>query len=112
MTASIAGAAYGACRSFVYAVPTGTGSAATSLPRGGYYLYANVDTWVTLGVVGVVATVPATRAPAAALPSLNKTFLVPAYQIVPMEADDGDTHFSVIGATAGFINFTGPVMGR
>ena len=112
MTASIAGAAYGACRSFAFAVPTGTGCAATTLPRGGYYLYATVDTWVTLGVVGVVATVPATRAAAGALPSLNKTFLVPAYQIVPLETDDSDTHFSVIGASAGTINFTGPVMGR
>ena len=109
---AITGALYSACASFPMAVPTGTGCTGTSLARGSYYVYATVDTWMKLGASDVVATVPSTRSPGGAAQALNSIVFVPAYQIVPFDTDGSATHFSLIGATAGTITFTGPVLGK
>lgn len=112
MQPSIIGAQYRACASFNFSVPTGTGSTGTTLPRGSYYLVATVDTWVKLGASDVVATVPATRSAGGAVPSLNSTFLAPAYQVTPLEIDSDGTYFSVIAASAGTLAVVGPISGR
>ena len=52
------------------------------------------------------------RAPGAAAQALNSSVFIPAYQIVPFDTDGSATHFSLIGATAGTITFTGPVLGK
>jgi hypothetical protein len=103
---SISGTSAAKCVTFVFAVPTGTGTADTSLPRGGYYIVPTVDTYLRLD--GSVAQVPATRSPGGALPTINATLFCPAYVVTPFEMDSaGD--FSVIASVAGTCVITGPL---
>lgn len=111
MSSAIFGAVYNACASFAFTVPTGTGSTATSLARGSYYLYATVDTWVRIGGVSDVASVPATRSAGGAAASPNGTFLVPAFQVTPLDITN-DSYFSVIATVGGTLNVVGPLMGK
>lgn len=105
-SAAISGTSAAKCSTFLSTVPSGLGSTATTLLRGGYYIVPTVDTYLRLD--GTVATVPATRSAGGALPAINATLFCPALQVTPFTLD-ADGSFSVIAASAGTCTITGPL---
>lgn len=105
-SAAISGTSAAKCSTFPFTVPSGLGSTATTLLRGGYYIVPTVDTYLRLD--GAVATVPATRSAGGALPTINATIFCPANQVTPFTLD-ADGNFSVIAGTAGSCVVTGPL---
>lgn len=105
--ASLIGTSPTMARSFVAAVPTGTGSALASIAPGGYYLVSTVDAWLRLDRTGgSVAAVPGSSQPG----TLNGVMFLPANTVVPLGVDSQAAFFSVIGAVAsGSLVFSGPM---
>lgn len=109
---AIDGVNYMVAASHPMTMPTGTGFAETVLTVGSWVAVCSTDAWLKQGKTGMsVATVPATRAAGAAMPSQNQSFFLPAGVPIPFEVRTGAEYISGIAVSlAGTLTLSGPIL--
>ena len=108
---AIDGANYSAASTHPMALPTGTGFAATVFPvRTSWVVTSSTDGYLAIGGSGVVAAVPSTRAPGAAMPAINGQVFLPAGVPIVFDVPSNSGYVSGIAVSlAGTVVFTGPI---